>query len=180
MSKDKERKVTPKEKALWRFVTRHDTKMHEDDSEGLDIDAYAKNQVKHVEVKPIRHYEPKEEKHMPLPMLSVGTYAGVDRRTASKFKKGKLEIDRTIDLHGLNQLDAIDEVRTAVLEAYEAQQRVLLVITGKGNQGEGVLRQQLPLWLNASSIRPLVLAFDYAIQQHGGNGAFYVLLKRKR
>jgi DNA-nicking Smr family endonuclease len=58
--------------------------------------------------------------------------------------------------------------------------RMLLVVTGKGRDGVGVLRQSLPLWLNAPSIRPFVLAFDVASRKDGGEGAFYVLLKRQR
>ncbi len=58
----------------------------------------------------------------------------------------------------------------------------MLVITGKGLMKEdgGVLRQQVPRWLNQSPNRGRVLAFDYAQQKHGGMGALYVLLKRRR
>ena len=69
----------------------------------------------------------------------------------------------------------------------------MLVITGKGSRsrgagaplsfGEGamgVLREALPGWINRPALRPLVLAFCAARPKHGGDGAFYVLLKRRR
>ena len=63
----------------------------------------------------------------------------------------------------------------------------MLVVTGKGMTtsqrkptGAGILRQAVPRWLNEPTFRALVLAFDYAEPQHGGEGALYVLLKRDR
>jgi len=63
-----------------------------------------------------------------------------------------------------------------------AGRRCILVITGKGSGsgGSGVLRAQVPHWLNEGGNRELVLAFDYARPRDGGQGALYVLLKRKR
>ena len=54
------------------------------------------------------------------------------------------------------------------------------MITGKGLAGGGILREQVPRWLNQQPNRARVLAFDYARPQHGGEGALYVLLKRRR
>ena len=63
----------------------------------------------------------------------------------------------------------------------------MLVITGKGStgrglggQGMGILRQVVPRWLNESPLRPLVLAIHRAQPKDGGDGALYVLLKRRR
>ncbi len=60
--------------------------------------------------------------------------------------------------------------------------RMVLVITGKGITASksGVLKESVPRWLNEPSLRRHVLAFDYAEPQHGGEGALYVLLKRKK
>lgn len=64
--------------------------------------------------------------------------------------------------------------------AESAGKRCLLVITGKGLASGGILRDQVPRWLNQAPNRSRVLAFDYARPQHGGSGALYVLLKRRR
>ncbi|MBM3488759.1 MAG: DNA mismatch repair protein MutS, partial [Alphaproteobacteria bacterium] len=60
--------------------------------------------------------------------------------------------------------------------------RTVLVITGHGARRDGgsALRRELPHWLNAPDLRPLVLALVPAAPQDGGAGAFYVLLKRRR
>ncbi len=62
----------------------------------------------------------------------------------------------------------------------------MLVITGKGGLGggaggeAGVLRRAVPAWLNQPGNREKVLAFSYAQPKHGGNGALYILLRRRR
>ncbi len=66
-------------------------------------------------------------------------------------------------------------------ESRDADRRRVLVITGKGRDfGEGVLRDAVPRWLNEDSIRPMIRAFSHAAPKHGGEGALYVLLKRRK
>ena len=118
--------------------------------------------------------------------LTHGLSHGIDRRQAERFRKGKLAIDGKIDLHGRTQQDAHDDLLAFLRRAHAAGKRNVLVVTGKGmTQGKsvpktGILRQAVPRWLNEPAFRALVLAFDYAEPQHGGEGALYVLLKRVR
>ncbi len=36
----------------------------------------------------------------------------------------------------------------------------------------------LPIWLNSSALAPLVAGWQVSAQAHGGEGAYYVRLKR--
>ena len=112
--------------------------------------------------------------------LTHGLSHGIDRRQAERFRKGKLAIEGKIDLHGRTQQDAHDDLLSFLRRAHAAGKRNVLVVTGKGMTTSkiGILRQAVPRWLNEASFRTLVLAFDYAEPQHGGEGALYVLLKR--
>jgi DNA-nicking Smr family endonuclease len=66
-------------------------------------------------------------------------------------------------------------------DAQAAGSRYVLVITGKGrDQEQGILRRQVPLWLEAPDLRGLVVGFDTADTGHGGAGALYVRVRRKR
>ena len=114
--------------------------------------------------------------------LTHGLSHGIDRRQAERFRKGKLAIEGKIDLHGRTQQDAHDDLLAFLRRALAAGKRTVLVVTGKGmtTSKTGVLRQAVPRWLNEPAFRSLVLAFDYAERQHGGEGAIYVLLKRVR
>lgn len=116
-----------------------------------------------------------------LPDLSHGSTPGLDKRSAERMKKGEMEIDGRLDLHGMTQDTAHGALIAFVGRAYDAGRRCLLVITGKGNRaGTGVLRSNVPRWLNQSPCRERILGFSHARPQHGGEGALYVLIKRRR
>ena len=57
--------------------------------------------------------------------------------------------------------------------------RAVLVITGKGASGDGVLRRRTPEWLAAPSLRSIIAGYSQADRRHGGEGALYIALKRK-
>jgi len=56
----------------------------------------------------------------------------------------------------------------------------VIVVTGMGRGGEGVLKRLLPDWLAAPEIRSIVGGYAPAHRGHGGGGAFYVFIKRPR
>jgi DNA-nicking Smr family endonuclease len=118
----------------------------------------------------------------PVAPLSHGTRDGLDRRKAERLRRGKLPIEATLDLHGLRQAEAHRRLEHFLADSQAAGKRCLLVVTGKGLHKEegGVLRSAVPRWLNEVPNRARVLSFDYAQQKHGGTGALYVLLRRRR
>ncbi len=114
--------------------------------------------------------------------LSLGAAPGLDRRSAERLRRGKLPIEATLDLHGFTQDQARRELDAFLARAQAGERRCVLVITGKGTtktQG-GVLRTQVPRWLNLRPNRERILAFARAQDRHGGLGALYILLRRKR
>ncbi|HXP12095.1 MAG TPA: Smr/MutS family protein, partial [Stellaceae bacterium] len=117
----------------------------------------------------------------PLATLDHGAAPGVDKRTLERFRKGEMGVDASLDLHGMTQDAAHAALVRFVQRAAASGHRALLIVTGKGGrEGTGVLRAQVPRWLNEADSRPLLLAIHRARPQHGGDGALYVLLKRKR
>ncbi|CAO3415412.1 Smr/MutS family protein [Azospirillum doebereinerae] len=117
-----------------------------------------------------------------LPPLTPGSTANIDRRTGDRFRRGELEIDGRIDLHGMTQAQAHNALAGFVHRAWNEGRRCVLVITGKGSftGGAGVLRQAAPRWLGDPALRPMVLAIQPARPKDGGDGALYVLIKRRR
>lgn len=112
--------------------------------------------------------------------LQHGASPGVDRRTADRFRRGKMGIDGRIDLHGMTQEQAHGALHSFIESRYASGARCVLVITGKGARGEGILRRVVPRWLNDARLRPLILSFSHAQIPDGGEGALYVLLRRQR
>lgn len=116
--------------------------------------------------------------------------AGLDRRTAERLRKGARAPDARIDLHGMTAERAHHACLRFLGEAVGRGHRVVLVITGKGGRGDrdgprpgrgrGVLRDSLPGWLRASPLGQSIVGIYQAHRRHGGEGAFYVYLKRHR
>ena len=113
--------------------------------------------------------------------LEAGTAADLDRRTMDKLRKGRVRPDARIDLHGMTASRAQSAMNGFLENAHSAGKRCVLVITGKGSlkEGGGVIRRELPAWLNASENRMRILASHRRSPATAG-GAFYVLLKRRR
>ncbi len=119
---------------------------------------------------------------MPAEATRGGGLAGIDRRTTDRLRRGRLAIEARLDLHGSFQDYAHRALNRFIVESAAAGRRVVLVITGKGrvSEGGGVLRRNVPQWLRLSPCAPHVLAALPAQPQHGGSGALYVMLRRKR
>lgn len=114
-----------------------------------------------------------------------GLPGGLDRRTSDRLRRGEFPIDARLDLHGLRQSEAQERLIRFVVESYESDRRCLLVITGKGNrfypeQEAGILRRMLPVWIGMAPLAPLILTHSPAKPKDGGEGAFYILLRRRR
>jgi DNA-nicking Smr family endonuclease len=119
----------------------------------------------------------------------------LDRRKARKIGTGKVEIEGRIDLHGMRQAEAHAELRRFLMRAWADGRRWVLVITGKGaplRRGEddaeligvgseerGVLKRNVPRWLDEPELRAIVVGFTTAAIRHGGEGALYVQLRRR-
>ena len=92
------------------------------------------------------------------------------------MRRGKVAIEARIDLHGMTQAEAHDALEDFIFDCQASGRRSVLVITGKGVAGEGILRAAVPKWLNEH--RRIVRGFSHATPKDGGEGALYVLLKR--
>ncbi|MCP3983356.1 MAG: hypothetical protein GY723_03150 [bacterium] len=111
-----------------------------------------------------------------------GLAEGIDPAHRDRLARGEVPIDSELDLHGLSKRDAGPLVRAALEEAYQQGDRCLLVIHGRGHGSElgPVLREALPEWLTAPPAGRRVMAFATALPRDGGQGACYVLLRRRR
>lgn len=102
-----------------------------------------------------------------------------DKGEEQKLRKGARAIEARIDLHGMGQAEAYDALVRFIARSRARDVRNLLVITGKGRVGGGVLRRLLPLWLEEAGLRTNILAFAQARREDGGEGAFYIRLRKK-
>lgn len=113
----------------------------------------------------------------------------MDHGTHKRMLRGKLKPEDRIDLHGMVLAEAHPALISFISSAYERGLRLVLVITGKGKDRDGggpipirrgVLKHQVPGWLHAPPLGLMVLDIREAHQRHGGTGAYYVYLRRRR
>lgn len=113
----------------------------------------------------------------------------MDAKSYGKLTRGKLDPEARLDLHGMTMSEAYPILQNFILSSSQLQRRLVLVITGKGKskpdraiipERHGVLRHNVPLWLRQSPLANSILEVTSAHQRHGGGGALYVYLRRKR
>jgi DNA-nicking Smr family endonuclease len=112
-----------------------------------------------------------------------GHIKGMDQKTFRKLKAGSLSIEAHLDLHG----QTLDQAKVSFLDfmrqTYLKGMRCVLVIPGRGKNsplGMGILRQGVQTWLTRDPVKRIVLAFCTAQPRHGGAGALYVLLRKRK
>ncbi|HRD26835.1 MAG TPA: Smr/MutS family protein, partial [Caulobacter sp.] len=96
-----------------------------------------------------------------------------------RIVRGHEPLEARIDLHGMTHDTARAALQAFLLRVWDEGHREVLVITGKGTRGDGVLRRFTPDWLSAPPLRDIVAGVSEAHRRHGGEGALYIALKRK-
>jgi DNA-nicking Smr family endonuclease len=124
----------------------------------------------------------------------------IDHKVVRRLGNGRAAIDARVDLHGLRLSEAHGVLRRFLFSAIQKGHRMVLVITGKGGQRRaasvvdpayediiyegrqdaGVLRRQVPMWLREPEFQAIVVGFTTAHVRHGGEGALYVQLRRRK
>ena len=115
----------------------------------------------------------------PIPAVTVGQPgAGMDDKRWRDLRRGKTRPERTLDLHGRRAEEAHGATMAFLRSAHADGVRCVAIVTGKGSGEGGILRRELPHWLNLPSVRPLILG---AAHPHRANtGAVHLLLRRRR
>ncbi len=121
-----------------------------------------------------------------LDIMVSESWGNLEKNILKNILKGKIKISATLDLHGYNLNDSKRMVLEFINNNHKLQNRLLLLISGKGKRlsvnqgwkGIGKLRANIPLWLNSLALSDKVLWFDYAPQSKGGQGAFLIYLKK--
>ncbi len=110
-----------------------------------------------------------------------------------ELKRGKINIDRRIDLHGYNLVEAYEKFITEVKKNYNKNKRCILFITGKGvhkkteNEQDksqklfyGKIKNSIINWINEDDLKKYILTYQDAGFEHGGDGAIFVYLRKKK
>lgn len=112
----------------------------------------------------------------------TGLHHPLERPVKRKLARGHLALEARLDLHGLIQSEAHSILLDFLRRAHDRGLRHVLVITGKGSSlgSDGALKRAVPLWFAKPEFRHLISSYEMAAHHHGGEGALYVRLSRKR
>ncbi|HEV2562062.1 MAG TPA: Smr/MutS family protein [Rhizomicrobium sp.] len=132
----------------------------------------------------------------PMPVRAPSSKpTGLDGRTAERLRRGMLEPEARLDLHGLTEQTAHRALITFLRSASARGLRLVIVVTGKGlkpaaldepfdmeldRRTRGVLKAMTPRWLAEPELARFVVDVRTAHRRHGGAGALYVYLRKSR
>ena len=113
-------------------------------------------------------------------------WGAIEKNIHKRILRNQIKISKKLDLHGRSVEESKVQVFKFITNNFVAQNRLLLIICGKGKrmdvshgwQGTGVLNKKVPDWLNSKALFDKVLWFDYAKPEQGGKGAYIVYLKK--
>ncbi len=177
------RRLSAEEVELWQRVARQVTPLDDERTRALVPDAPpAAPDTAATDTAPSAPVPPTAA---PRPVRSEATapaadHGTLDRRTAQRLKRGRTAIDARFDLHGHTQSTAHAALLRFVERARAQGCRHVLLVTGRGSHGGGVLKRTVPRWLEEPAFHRHVVAFHEAGPRHGGAGALYLVLRRPR
>ena len=103
-------------------------------------------------------------------------------KSSNRFKnvkKRKLEPDIILDLHGYTLYSAKLLLQKFISNCYEKNIRNIIIITGKGQNNKGALKEEVPKWLSDKFFNKYLVNFNVAPRQFGGEGALSVRIKNR-
>lgn len=192
----RKKSLSPEDRAIWESVAKQVTPLHPkaDPVEDRPLPTPKKTDPK-PRFAPFKIGEgsspAKPTAHLATPITDALRAAPVrmDQKAFGKMSRGKLKPEARIDLHGMTMDEAHPALQDFILGCAAGNLRLVLVITGKGKDRDdggpipvrrGVLRHAVPQWLRLPPLAPHVLEIRPAHIRHGGEGAFYVYLRRRR
>lgn len=185
--------LDPQERALWDHVVRSVAPLRR--AKGMRLDPVA------APLEPEPALVPPAEAAPPPPPAKTAALkppsppplAPLEPKARRRLSRGGDQVDARLDLHGLTQASAHRRLRDFIGEAQARGFSLVLIITGKGDfdrrsaphadplaHGRGILRRAVPLWLAEPGMRTYVVGFEEAGRRHGGEGALYVRIRRRR
>ena len=104
----------------------------------------------------------------------------LDNKTIRKLSNDKLNIDAILDLHGKTEVQAYEIIKNFIKNSYLNEFKSIIIITGKGTNGQGKLKLKTPFWLRSEELSKFLVGFENMPNNKGGDGALFVKLKNKK
>ena len=150
-------KLTKEDLALWNYYTSNITEIN-----------------KKIELS--SHSQKNEKERKSLPLTNKNNLI-LKQQTKKMLKNKKFVVDAFLDLHGLSQIEAKIKIKEFVQAAFLKKKRHIIIITGKGENNKGILKNKTPNWLAEEEISKYIIGFINPPEFLGGDGAIYINIK---
>ena len=150
-------KLTKEDLALWSYYTSNITHIS-----------------KKIELTSNSQKNKKERKSLPL---TNKNNLILEQQTKKMLKNKQFVVDAFLDLHGLSQIEAKIKIKEFVKAAFFKKKRHIIIITGKGENNKGILKNKTPNWLAEEEISKYIIGFLNPPEFLGGDGAIYINIK---
>lgn len=196
------RKLTSEEVELWHQVVEHTERLHPGShtippslplpkpKPAKVLQGRSENLLEAFELGSKAKPKPQRHSLKPTPAKALASNPlQMDEKAFRRMKRGKLKPEGKLDLHGMRVDSAHPALTRFILSAQASGKRLVLVVTGKGKDRDepgpipvprGVLRHHVPQWLALPPLAQAVLQVTQSHVTHGGEGAYYVYLRRTR
>lgn len=193
----KGRQLNSEEKNLWKQVTKNTIPLHKVQENSPKEAANKETKTAPMPKFVLSPFQVGQKQSVKTTVSSFQTLHGekndnlvrMEQKAYMRMKKGKLGPEARLDLHGMTLDQAHPALIQFILSSYEKGHRLVLIITGKGDRYDpynsaplrrGILRRQVPLWLKQQPVASVILQTSEAHYKHGGKGAYYIYLVRRR
>lgn len=169
---------------LWNCIIKTTKKIDSNNNLNRNLNFVRKNkQIVNIspKIKSNKNLQKTHKDHTLIPIhFSKDSHSsGLSKRDIKEIKTGKFEIQSKLDLHGFRLEEAESLFFEFLQKSFNSNKRNILIISGKGEHGKGKIRQSIPIWIVSPSLSPLIYFYSHAAPKDGGNGAYYIRLRKK-
>lgn len=173
------RKLTEQEKRIWEAASKHVRRMDGARTpQSVVTDELSKPEPK-VSEKPVKKAALNFGALLTEPKKKASVQPVQNRQNERRVRRGKQAVSASFDLHGFSQDEAWRALPHFLSRERNRGSRCVIVITGKGKSGAGVLRRNFLRWIELPEARTLISGYAPAHARHGGGGAWYVYLRKR-
>ena len=169
---------------LWNYVTKTTKKIDSNNNlkHNKNIPTRRKKGVLLThEIKPqnIHYTYNKKPTFTPIHVEEGNNTSGLSKKNIKEIKTGKFKVQSKLDLHGYRLKEAEILFFQFLQKSFNSKIRNILIISGKGEHGKGKIKLSIPDWIVSPSLSPLIHFYSFAAAKDGGNGAYYIRLRKK-
>ena len=169
---------------LWNYVTKTTKKINSNNSlkHHKNIPTKRKQRViltPEIKSQSILKTNNKKFTVTPIHFSNENNSSGLSKKNIKEIKTGKFKVQSKLDLHGFSLKEAETLFFEFLKKSFNSKKRNILVISGKGERGKGKIKLSIPVWIVSPSLSHLIHFYSFAAPKDGGNGAYYIRLRKK-